>query len=150
MKLSFIDAKPEHKEYLLIANAEINQVNEVNHENNFSKNLDKDLFTKNPKFHCIVALDNDKPVGMVLYSFMYWADDGQVLWISQAHVQKDYRKQGVFWAMLNFLKNKSRDVKLISCATGKTNKRMQKLLDYAGGKQMNDLLFYYVKINQDK
>ena len=149
MNIKFVDAKPEHKEYLLQANAEINQVNEVNHENSFSKNLDKDLFTKNPKFHCLVALDNKTPVGMILYSFMYWADDGQVMWISQAHVKKEYRKKGVFLEMIHFLEKKHNDVKLMSCATGKPNKRMQQLLNYAGGKQM-DLLFYYIRINKQK
>ena len=146
MKIKIVNAKKEHKEYLLKANAEINEVNEVNHESGFAKNLDKDYFISKPKFKCLVALIEEKPVGMLLYSKMYWADDGVVLWISQSHVDKEYRKQGVFSKLIETLKSRNKDVKLMACATGKPNKRMQKILESTGGKQI-DLLFYYVPIN---
>jgi len=42
MQIKIVNAKPEHKPYLLQANAEINQVNEETHISNFSKNLDND------------------------------------------------------------------------------------------------------------
>lgn len=148
MKIKIVNAKREHKEYLLRANAEINEVNEVNHESNFSKNLDKDYFVSNPKFKCLVALADEKPVGMILYSKMYWADDGVVIWVSQTHVDKEYRKYGVFLKLVQALKNRNKDVKLISCATGRPNKKMQKIFEFAGGKQI-DLLFYYIPINRE-
>ena len=145
MEIKVVNAKREHKEYLLKANAEINEVNEVSHESEFSKNLDKDYFVLNPKFRCLVALADQKPVGMILYSKMYWADDGEVLWVSQAHVEKEYRKYGVFPLLVKALKDRNKDAKLISCATGKSNKTMQKIFEFAGGKQI-DLLFYYIPI----
>ena len=145
MQIKIVNAKPEHKPYLLQANAEINQVNEETHISNFSKNLDNDYFCANPKFKCLVALANDFPVGMLLYSKMYWADDGEVIWVSQTHVAKEYRKYGVFFKLVNEIKKRNKNTKKISCATGKANKTMQKLLSFAGGKQM-DLLFYYVKL----
>ena len=145
MKIKITNAKIEHKPYLLKANAEINQVNEEMHISNFSKNLDKDYFCKHPKFKCLVALVNNQPVGMLLYSKMYWADDGEVIWISQTHVIKEFRKYGIFFKLIKALKNKNKNTKILACATGKSNKTMQKLLNFAGGKQM-DLLFYYVKL----
>ena len=30
---------------------------------------------------------------MILYSYFYWANDGEVLWISQMFVEEKYRKQ---------------------------------------------------------
>jgi GNAT superfamily N-acetyltransferase len=147
MKIKIVKARKEHKDYLLRANAEINQVNEVKHESNFSQNLERDLFTSKPKFKCLVAVADNKPVGMVLYSNMYWADDGEVLWISQTHVDKEYRKYGVFLKLIQELKNRNKDAVLISCATGKTNKTMQKLLKFAGGKKI-DLLFYYLPLKK--
>ena len=36
--------------------------------------------------------------------------------------------------------------KAISCATGEGNERMQKILKYYGGVEMNNLKFYYKKI----
>lgn len=147
MKIEIVNAKLEHKEYLIKANAEINNINEIEHESAFSKNLDKDLFVKSPKFKCLVALADNKPIGMLLYSKMYWADDGVVLWVSQIHVDKDYRKFGIFFKLIEILKKKNKDAVLISCATGKPNKTMQKLLTFAGGKQI-DLLFYYIPIKK--
>ena len=145
MHIKIIKAKPEHKNYLLKANAEINNVNEVVHESSFSKNLDNDLFCKNPKFKCLIAVKDKLPIGMILYSKMYWADDGEVIWLSQAHVEKEYRRQGVYSKLIKELKKRNKDAALISCATGKPNKTMQKLLELAGGKQI-DLLFYYIPI----
>ncbi len=147
MQIKIVNAKRGHKPYLLKANAEINNVNEVNHHSNFSLNLDKDYFVSHPKFRCLVAEIDGKPVGMLLYSKMYWADDGEVIWVSQTHVEKEYRKYGVFFKLFDALKKRNKNVKIISCATGKPNKTMQKLLAYAGGVQM-DLLFYYLKVNQ--
>lgn len=145
MQIKIVNAKPEHKEYLLKANAEINNVNEETHQSHFSYNLDKDYFCKHPKFKCLVALAENNPVGMLLYSKMYWADDGEVIWVSQTHVSKEYRKYGVFFKLVEALKKRNKNVKILSCATGKSNKTMQKLLTFAGGKQM-DLLFYYIKL----
>lgn len=143
MKIKIVNAKKEHKEYLLKANAEINNINEVSHESDFAKNLDKDYFTSNPKFKCLVALANNNPIGMILYSKMYWADDGVVVWVSQAHVEKEYRKHGVFLKLFHALKQRNKDAVLISCATGRPNKTMQRIFEFAGGKQI-DLLFYYI------
>lgn len=145
MKIKIINAKKEHKDYLIKANAEINNVNEVSHESDFAKNLDKDYFISKPKFKCLIALADEKPVGMVLYSKMYWADDGVVLWVSQTHVDKEYRKYGIFLKLVQALKSRNKDAELIACATGKPNKNMQKILEFSGGKQI-DLLFYYIPV----
>ena len=41
---------------------------------------------------------------MILYSYFYWANDGQVLWISQMFIEEKYRKYGVFFKLIEKLK----------------------------------------------
>lgn len=134
-----------HKDFLIYANNVINDVNSTYQTNKFAQNLDKDYFIDNPKFECIVASINEVPCGMILYSKFYWANDGEVLWISQMFVEKEYRKYGVFFKLINALKEENKDIKIVSCATGNQNKRMQKILDYYDAKEIN-LKFYFKKI----
>lgn len=43
------------------------------------------------------------------------------------------------------LREENKDIKIVSCATGDENKRMQRILKYYGGHEIN-LKFYYKKI----
>lgn len=82
---------------------------------------------------------------MVLYSYFYWADDGEVLWISQMFVEEEYRKFGVFFKLIEKLREENKDIKIVSCATGSENKRMQRILKYYNANEIN-LKFYYKKV----
>ena len=82
---------------------------------------------------------------MILYSYFYWANDGEVLWISQMFVEEEYRKYGVFFKLIEKLREENQDIKIVSCATGDENKRMQRILQYYGGHEIN-LKFYCKKV----
>ena len=138
-------ANKRHKEFIVHANNVINNVNDTEQTNGLEQNIDKDYFCDNPKFHCLVAELDNRPVGMILYSYFYWANDGEVLWISQMFVEEEYRKYGVFFKLIGKLKEENRDIKIISCATGDENKRMQRILKYYGANEVN-LKFYYKKV----
>ena len=43
------------------------------------------------------------------------------------------------------LREENKDIKIVSCATGDENKRMQRILKYYGGHEIN-LKFYYKKM----
>lgn len=85
------------------------------------------------------------PVGMILYSYFYWANDGEVLWISQMYVEEEYRKYGIFFELIKELRKQNKDIHIVSCATGIENTRMHKILKYYGTHEIN-LKFYYKKI----
>ncbi|MCI8393191.1 MAG: GNAT family N-acetyltransferase [Clostridia bacterium] len=138
-------ANKRHKEFIVHANNVINNVNDTEQTNGLEQNIDKDYFCDNPKFHCLVAELDNRPVGMILYSYFYWANDGEVLWISQMFVEEEYRKYGVFFKLIGKLREENRDIKIISCATGDENKRMQRILKYYGANEVN-LKFYYKKV----
>lgn len=139
-----INAIQKHKEFIIHANKVINNVNETEQTNGLEQNIDEDLFGSNPKFRCLVAEIDGIPVGMILYSYFYWANDGEVLWISQMFVEKKYRKNGVFFAIIRKLREENKDIHIVSCATGDENERMQKILKGYGAKEIN-LKFYYMK-----
>ena len=60
-------------------------------------------------------------------------------------VEEEYRKYGVFFKLIEKLRKENNDVKIVSAATGETNKRMQKILKYYGAKEIN-LKFYYKEV----
>ena len=134
-EIKVLKANKEHKEFIIHANNIINDVNDTEKTNGLRENIDKDYFCDNPK----------KPVGMILYSYFYWANDGEVLWISQMFVEEEYRKYGVFFKLIEKLREENQDIKIVSCATGDENKRMQRILKYYGGHEIN-LKFYYKKV----
>ena len=144
-EVKVLKANEAHREFIIHANNVINNVNDTEQTNGLEKNIDKDYFCDNPKFNCLVAEMDNKPVGMILYSYFYWANDGEVLWISQMFVEEEYRKCGVFFKLIEKLKEENKDIKIVSCATGDENKRMQKILKYYDAHEIN-LKFYYKKV----
>ncbi len=143
--VNILKANKNHKDFIIHANRVINNVNNTNQSNNIEQNIEKDYFCENPKFKCLIAEMDNMPVGMIIYSYFYWANDGQVLWISQMFVEEEYRKYGVFFKLIQALRKENEDIKIVSCATGNENKRMQKILRYYGANEI-DLKFYYKQI----
>lgn len=144
-RIKVVKANRKHKEFIIYANKEINHVNHTEQTNNLEQNMDKDYFCDNPKFYCLVAEMDEVPIGMILYSYFYWADDGQVLWVSQMFVEEKYRKYGVFFKLIEKLREENQEIKIVACATGNENKRMQRILKYYDGHEIN-LKFYYKEV----
>ena len=143
-EIKIIKANKRHREFLIRANNEINNINYTKNSQ-FKENLNKDYFCNNPKFNCIIAEIDNIPVGMILYSYFYWANDGEILWISQMYVEEEYRKYGIFFKLIEKLKQENTDIKIVSCATGNENLRMQKILKYYHAHEI-DLKFYYKEV----
>lgn len=144
-EIKVIHADKSHKEFIIHANNVINNINNTEQTNKLDQNIDSDYFCNEPKFKCLIAEIENNPVGMILYSYFYWANDGQVLWISQMFIEEEYRKYGVFFKLINELKKENPDIKIVSCATGNENKRMQRILQYYEAQEIN-LKFYYKKV----
>lgn len=143
--IKVIHANRAHKNFIIHANNVINHTNDTEQTNGLELNIDKDYFCEQPKFQCLIAEIENKPVGMILYSYFYWASDGEILWISQMFVEEEYRKLGVFFKLIEKLREENNHIKIVSCATGDENKRMQKILKYYGANEIK-LKFYYKKV----
>ena len=146
MEIKVVHAKKEHKDFLIYANKVIDNINNMEETKGLELNIDKDYFFYFFKFQCLVAEADGKPVGMILYSYFYWASDGNILWISQMFIEPEYRKQGIFFKLISKLREENKDIKIVSCATGNDNIRMQRILKYYGGHEMKNLKFYYKKV----
>ena len=147
MKIEIMHANQSHRDFLIYANKVIDEVNNMEQYTEFEKHIDADYYCDNPKFKCLVAEVDGKPVGMILYSYFYWASDGQVLWISQMFIEEKYRKYGIFFKLIKKLREENKDIKIASFGTGVENFRMQKIIKYYGGHEMSNLKFYYKEIN---
>ena len=147
MEIKIMHANKSHREFLIYANKVIDEVNNMEQYTEFEKHIDDDYYCEKPKFKCLVAEVDGKPVGMILYSYFYWASDGQVLWISQMFIEENYRKYGIFFKLIRQLREENKNIKIASFGTGVENFRMQKIIKYYGGHEMSNLKFYYKEIN---
>ena len=64
-------ANKVHKEFIIQANKIINNTNETEQTKGLELNIDRDYFCDRPKFKCLIAEIDNKPVGMILYSYFY-------------------------------------------------------------------------------
>jgi GNAT superfamily N-acetyltransferase len=146
MNIEIMHANIKHRDFLIQANKIIDEVNNMEQYTEFEKHINDDYYCEDPKFKCLVAEVDGEPVGMILYSYFYWASDGQVLWISQMYIKEEYRKYGIFFKLINRLREENKNISIVSFATGIENFRMQKIIQYYGGHEMNKLKFYYKEI----
>ena len=141
----FREAEFKDKEFILNANREINYLSGLN-DSSFEKRIDKDLF-EDKTFKSIIAEIEGKVVGMVLYSYVYWANCGKGIYLSQAYVKSEYRGQGIYKKLLEELEKKETNCNFITDLVGKDNDIMKKTLDRLNFKS-SDLITYYRMIDK--
>jgi len=138
----------KHKEFIINANKKINEINHIKQTNNLEKNIENDYYGYAPKFECLIAEVDNEPVGMVIYSKYYWANEGEALWISQIFVDRKYRKYGVFIRLIRKIREENKDIKFITCGVKRGNKKTRKILSYYNANEP-DFNFYYINYNEN-
>lgn len=136
----FREAEFKDRDFILKANEEINVLSGLN-DSTFEKRIDKDLF-EDKIVKTIIAEINDEAVGMILYSYVYWANCGKGIYLSQAYTKKEYRGQGIYKALLKELEIKEKDCNFITDLVGQDNIVMQNTLNNLGFKP-DSLITYY-------
>ena len=86
--------------------------------------------------------------GFVLYSYIYWANCGKGIYLSQAYVKSEYRKQGILKMLLQELEKREKECNFITNLVGAENEVMMKSLDKLNFKS-SDLITYYRKTKED-
>jgi len=142
MNISFREAKLNDKEFILNANREINILSGLN-DSTFDNNIDKDLFEDNACKVIIAEIDNNI-AWFVLYSYIYWANCGKGIYLSQAYVKSEYRKQGILKMLLQELEIREKECNFITNLVGAENEVMMKSLNKLNFKS-SDLITYYRK-----
>ena len=67
--VKIIYANKYHKNFIIEANKIINNINDTRQTNRLELNMDKHYFCDNPKFKCLIAELDNKPLGTILYSY---------------------------------------------------------------------------------
>ena len=132
----------KHKEFIISASKKVNEINHIPQTNYLEENIERDYYGYSPKFECLVAEVNNDPVGMIIYSKYYWANEGEALWISQIYVDRKYRKYGIFIKMIKKLREENKDIKLVSCGVKRGNRKTIKILQYYGAKEPDFKYFF--------
>lgn len=113
----------------------------------FEKRIDKDLFEDKVCKSIIAEIDGEV-VGMILYSYIYWANCGQGIYLSQAYVKKEYRGKGIYKQLLKELENKEINTNFITDLVGPENEYMQIALEKMKY-ESSDLITYYRMIEKN-
>ena len=144
MNVNFREVEFRDKEFILNANKEINLLSGLN-DSTFDHNIDKDLF-EDKICKAILAEENKIPIGFVRYSYIYWANCGKGIYLSQVYVKEEYRNKGIFKMLLYELESKEKDCKFITDFVGNENVTMlnsMKKLDF----KLSELNIFYRKAN---
>lgn len=145
MAYKFREANKNDKDFLLKANEEINNLSGLN-DSKFEKNIDKDLF-EDKVCKSLIIEENGIILGFLLYSYIYWANCGKGIYLSNAYVVKEYRKQGIFKTLLLELEKREKEANFITNLVGNENTVMMNSLGNLEFKS-SDLITFYKMINK--
>ena len=140
MNINFREAELNDKDFILNANKEINIISGLN-DSTFDKNIDKDLFEEKICKAIIAEVDNNVAC-FVLYSYIYWANCGKGIYLSQAYVKSEYRKQGILKMLLHELELREKECNFITNLVGTENEVMINSLNKLGFKSSDLITFY--------
>ncbi len=81
-------------------------------------------------------------IGFIIYSYIYFSDSGKGIYISQAYIDKSYRKKEYFKKLVKELRNQEKDCKHIICFVAKDNRQMTDVMK-AVNFNKSDYYMYY-------
>ena len=136
----FREAKLSDKDFIINANKEISILSGLN-ISDFEKRINKDLF-EDKICKSIIAEMNGSIVWMILYSYVYWADCGKGIYLSQAYVKSEYRGQWIYKQLLKELVRIEYECDFITGLIWPENEIIQKALEKMNFKS-SDLITYY-------
>lgn len=118
-----------------------------------SARLKKDLFGKSAKASVIVAEVEGQTVGMALYATTYFANEGELMWVSQIYVQPHFRnrKQWIAPALMSELIKIAQEKgwAYICWATDTSNNIPQKLSQKLGAHALENFVMYALPLNDE-
>lgn len=102
MQTTFHIATPVDFDFIAEANADISN---NSHQQELSpsekERLYTDLFGKNPKAYVLIGMQSEMRVSMALYSSCYFANEGQIMWVSQFYILPSCRGKGIGQKMMD-------------------------------------------------
>jgi hypothetical protein len=129
------------KDFVVSSNDYVNQVSGIKTQSQLSINFEKDILCENPKAFCLIVEENKKQIAFCLYSYVYWANKGQGVYLSNIFVKPKHRKKGVLKEVLSHIKNLD-NVNFITMLVGNENESMQKTIVNYGAEDIDMKTFY--------
>lgn len=137
-------ARKEDKQFIVDANMKVNIVSGLKAESKLEVNFERDALSKNPKIKCFVIEENKKLIGFFGYSYTYWLNKGQGVYLSNVYIDPEYRHRGILREVLEFIKTNEKDVNFITGLVGNENPIMQNAFVKYGAEDI-DMKTYYLK-----
>ena len=135
-------------DFVLKANIEVHESSRQENEIlNFKKRIYKDILNENPKAFIIIVEKENIPIGMALFSTVYFADEGEILWLSNLYVERVHRNKGVGKQIIDYLKDVciKKGYYPICGSVDKDNKKPIGLFDSIDSKWINNFNIVVVK-----
>ena len=85
--------------------------------------------------------ENKEQIAFCLYSYVYWANKGQGVYLSNVFVKPEHRKKGILKEILSYIKNLD-NVNFITMLVGNENESMQKTITTYGAEDIDMKTFY--------
>ena len=138
------NATLEDKDFVVSSNDYVNQVSGIKTQSQLSINFEKDILCDSPKAFCLIVEENEEQIAFCLYSYVYWANKGQGVYLSNVFVKPEHRKKGILKEILSYIKNLG-NVNFITMLVGNENERMQKTIANYGAEDI-DMKTFYLKL----
>lgn len=122
MDLKIVEAGQSDIDFIVFANREIDKASYIE-SSMLSQNIKKDILEEHMAV-CLIAKDNDKYVGMVLFSKVYWADRGEGIYVSQCFVNENYRRRGIFKKLIKTAFEYYENTQFLTCLVARKNAHM--------------------------
>lgn len=129
------------KEFVVLSNDYVNQISGINTQSQLSFNFEKDILGDMPKAFCLIAEENNEQIAFCLYSYVYWANKGQGVYLANVFVKHEHRNKGVLKELLSSIK-KLDNVNFITMLIGNENESMQKIVQHYGFEDIDMKTFY--------
>lgn len=136
MKISIRNMTNKDIDFVISANNKVHEAsNQTGEVFGLRERLEKDVLVEDPKAYVIIAECDEKPIGMALYSTVYFADEGQCMWLSNILVEKEYQGKGIASTVIEYLKEicKTKGYYAIACMIDIDNVKSIKLFKNKNG-----------------
>lgn len=129
------------KDFVISSNNYVNQASGIKTQSQLSHNFENDILSDNPKAFCLIAEEDKGQIAFCLYSYVYWANKGQGIYLSNVFVKPEHRSKGVLREILSYIKNTD-NVNFITMLVGNENESMQKTIQSYGAEDIDMKTFY--------
>lgn len=105
--------------------------------------LERDVFSPdNPRAHILIAEVNGHRAGFVMYSYCYFASEGEGIWLTNFFIDPTNRKEGVGKAMIEYMKTLYPNVSGVYGAIASTNSMARHFFSGTGAMRYTDYIIY--------